>query len=67
MHPKVISPEEQLRNVAKALLSVPTDPARQLHFRREDLGNAVERLGQMVQRFLDNELKPIQIDDTEGS
>ena len=67
MSPTVISPEEQLRNVAKALLSVASDPARRSHLRREDLSTAVESLAEMVRRFLDDELKPIDIDDTEDS
>jgi hypothetical protein len=55
---RIIRPEEQLQNVARALLRTVFDPDQPS--RREEVRYAVEILVEMTQRLLDGELEPIE-------
>ena len=55
---RIIRPEEQLQNVARALLRTVFDPDQPR--RREEVRYAVEILVEMTQRLLDGKLEPIE-------
>ncbi len=60
MRSMIVSPEEQVRNVANTLLNVATEPGRRRN-RKGDHRSVVEGLAAMIERLVTGDLKPIEV------
>jgi hypothetical protein len=57
---RLISPEEQVRNIARALLAATADPGLRSG-RKDGSRTTIERLGLMIERLLAGELEPLEV------